>query len=101
MMQSIPAQSLTSPRAVADLLHEFGSKAYLSKLDHKSTFKLVPVQADLVKFQGFHFLGKFFVEIQLFFGGCSSPAKYDLLYEVFLLIAALISLVDKNTCIAH
>ena len=64
---------MTSPRAIADLLYEYASKAYLYKLDHKNAFKLVSVRADIVKFQGFHFLSKFFVKTQLVFRGRSSP----------------------------
>ena len=80
---TIPNITMTSPQAIADLLYEYASKAYLYKLDHKNAFKLVSVRADIVKFQGFHFLSKFFVKTQLVFRGRSSPAKYDLLHEVF------------------
>ena len=59
---TIPNITMTSPQAIADLLYECASKAYLYKLDHKSAFKLVSVRADIVKFQGFHFLGKFFIK---------------------------------------
>ena len=90
-LDSVPDIMMTSPRAIADLLYEFGSVAYLSKLNHMSAFKPVPTQADIVKFQGFHFLSKFFVVTQLVLGRSSSPAKYDLLHEVFLIVATLIS----------
>ena len=35
---------MASPRDVANLLYEYCPKAYLSELDHKAAFKLVPVQ---------------------------------------------------------
>ena len=57
---SVPNISMTLPRDVADLLVEFGSSAYLSKLDYKSAFGLVPVHSNLVKSQGLHFLAKVF-----------------------------------------
>jgi len=85
----VPNITMASPREIADKLHEFGSTAYLSKADHKGAFKLVPAKADLVRLQGFEFLGKFFVESQLVFGSRSSPAIYDRLHEVFLLVAQL------------
>ena len=65
---TIPAISMSSPREVADLLIEYGSEAFFSKLDHKAAFKLVPVRTDLMALQGFQFLGRFFVESQLVFG---------------------------------
>ena len=80
---------MSSPREIADLLIEYGSSAYFSKLDHKAAFKLVPVRTDIMALQGFQFLGRFFVESQLVFGSRSSPAIYDRLHEVFLLVAQL------------
>ena len=85
----IPIISMASPREIADQLFDFGHTAFFSKLDHKAAFKLVPVRADLVRLQGFDFLGKYFVESQLVFGSRSSPAIYDRLHEVFLLVAQL------------
>ena len=86
---NVPSITMTSPREIADQLYEFGSTAYLSKADHKGAFKLVPVLLNLVRLQGFEFLGKFFVEPQLVFGSRSSPAIYDRLHEIFLLVAQL------------
>ena len=53
------------------------------------------VCSSLIKLQGFHFLGKFFVKTQLVFGNRSFPAIYDRLHEVFLFVAQLRSQVDK------
>ena len=86
---------MASPREIADLLVEFGSRAHLSKLDNCAAFKLVPVRSSLVKFQGFQFMGKFFVETQLVFCSRLSPALYDRLHEVFLLVAQLCSKVPS------
>ena len=85
----IPIISMSSPREIADLLIEYGPTAHFSKLDHKAAFKLVPVQTDIMALQGFQFLGRFFEESQLVFGSCSSPAIYDRLHELFLLVARL------------
>ena len=41
-------------------------------------------------------MGKFFIETQLVFGSKSSPAIYDRLHEVFLLVARIRSGVDKR-----
>ena len=92
----VPDITMASPREIADLLVEFGSTAHLSKLDHCAAFKLVPVRASLIKYQGFQFMGKFFVETQLVFGSKSSPALYDRLHEVFLLVAQLRSKVPSR-----
>ena len=62
---------MASVRAIADSIVEWGGDAYLSKLDHKAAFKLVPVRKSIVKYQGFSLLGKYFVETQLVFGACS------------------------------
>ena len=84
---NVPNITMASPRKIADLLVEFGSTAHLSKLDHCAAFKLVLVRSSLIKFQGFQFMGKFFIETQLVFGSKSSPTLYDRLHEVFLLVA--------------
>ena len=86
---AIPIIAMSSPREIADLLVEYGPSAYFSKLDHKAAFKLVPVRTDIIALQGFQFLGRFFVETQLVFGSRSSPAIYDRLHEIFLLVAQL------------
>ena len=80
---------MASVRAIADSIVEWGGDAYLSKLDHKAAFKLVPVRKSIVRYQGFSLLGKYFVKTQLVFGACSLPGIYDLLHEVFLLVARL------------
>ena len=59
----VPPIEMASPRAITDSLFEWGGEAHLSKLDHKSAFKLIPARPDLVRFQGFSFLGKFFVKL--------------------------------------
>ena len=41
-------------------------------------------------------MGKFFVETQLVFGSKTSPAIYDRLHEVFLLVAWIRSGVNKR-----
>merc|ERR1712082_320856 len=46
--------------------------------------------------QGFEFLGRYFVESQLVFGSRSSPAIYDRLHEIFLLVAQLRSNTDSK-----
>ena len=92
----VPDISMASPRDIADQILEFGDETHLSKLDHCAAFKLVPVRSDLVKYQGLHFMGKFFVETQLVFGSKTSPAIYDRLHEVFLLVAWLRSGVNKR-----
>ena len=92
----VPPIEMASPRAIADSLFEWGDESHLSKLDHKSVFKLIQARPDLVRFQGFSFLGKFFVETQLIFGAGSSPAIYDRLHEVFLTVVRLRSGVDRR-----
>ena len=93
---AIPTIALASPREVADLPFELGITAHFSKLDHKAAFKLVPVLAAIMALQGFEFLGRYFVESQLVFGSRSSPAIYDRLHEVFLLVAQLRSNTDSR-----
>ena len=81
---------------IADQLLDWHEDAHLSKLDTHAAFKLVPVKPTLVRFQGFTFLGKYFVETQLVFGGCSSPALYDRLHEVFTIVVMLRSGADPE-----
>ena len=63
----IPPFKMALPRAILDQLLDWGK-------DMCAAFGLVPVRPTLLRFQGFTFLGKYFVETQLVFGGCSSPA---------------------------
>ena len=70
--------------------------AHFSKLDTHTGIKLVPDRPTLVRFQGFTFLGKYFVETQLVFGGCSSPSLYDRLHEVFTIVVMLRSGADPE-----
>ena len=62
----------------AETLHKTGEGSIISKLDHVSAYKLIPVKPDQYYLQGFTWSGKIFIEIRLIFGASSSvPNQND------------------------
>ena len=86
---AIPKLHMANPKAIADAIYDWGTDTYLSKMDMEKAFKLIPIHPSLHRLQGFKFMGRYFVETQLIFGGGSSPALYDRLHEIFSLVVCL------------
>ena len=68
-------------------LHMAGRGCYMAKLDWKAAYKHLRVKHTDVRLQFFKWLGKFFAELCLIFGGISSVGLYDRLARVVLHIA--------------
>ena len=75
------------------LLRDAGTGAKFSKFDIKDAYKLVPAQTADFRLQGFKWLGRYFVETRLSFGGKPSPVNFDGLGKTKDLLVCL----DTNT----
>ena len=86
----IPAKmrkvEMSTPKQVADTIYSVGKNAVISKMDHVSAYKLVPVKPEQFYLQGFRWLGKIFIEIRLIFGSRSSVPNYDDFHNTFSLL---------------
>ena len=59
------------------LLRDSGVGAKFSKFDIQDAYKLIPARVEDYRLQGFQWLGKYFVELMLSFGGKPSPTNFD------------------------
>lgn len=77
----IPAKmrkvTMSTSRQFADTLYNTGPNSVMSKIDHVSAYKLVPVKHEQFYLQGFRWLDKIFIEVRLIFGARSSVPNYD------------------------
>ena len=77
----IPAKmrkvKMSTARQVADTIFDSGQDSVISKIDHVSAYKLIPVKREQFYLQGFKWLGKIFFEVRLIFGSRSSVPNYD------------------------
>ena len=72
----------TSPKAS-------GKDAVFSKFDIQDAYKLIPAKTEDYRLQGFSWLGKYFVETRLSFGGVPSPCNFDKLGKTKDLIVCI------------
>ena len=68
---------MSSPVLVAKKLVKLGTGAWISKIDHSSAYKLVPVKYGHLWLQGFVWMGKIFIETSQIFGARSAVPNYD------------------------
>ena len=54
--------SMSTSHHVAKAIHDMGKGAILSKMDHVSAYKLMPVKFSQFYLQGFRWIGKLFIE---------------------------------------
>ena len=71
------------------LLRDAGIGAKFSKFDIQDAYKLVPAQTEDFRLQGFQWLGRYFVETRLSFGGKPSPVNFDSLGKTKDLLVCL------------
>ena len=71
------------------LLRDSGVGAKFSKFDIQDAYKLVPAKPEDYRLQGFQWLGKYFVETRLSFGGSPSPKNFDSLGKTKDLLVCL------------
>ena len=92
------------------LLRDAGHNAKFSKFDIQDAYKLIPARKEDYRLQGFKWLGKFFVETRLSFGGKPSPPGFDRLGKTKDLLACINSgtprylvprALDDTPCVAR
>lgn len=89
--------SMSTARQVANTIYNMGPNSVLSKVDHVSAYKLVPVHPDHYFLQGFRWLGMIFIEVRLIFGSISSVPKYDNFHDMFSDLVRIKSNTDLQT----
>ena len=87
---------MSTPRKVADTLYSTGKDSIISKVDHVSAYKLVPVKRGQFYLQGFKWLGKVFIEVRLIFGAKSSVPNYDDFHDTVSDIVKIKSHTDRQ-----
>ena len=96
----IPAKmrkvKMSTSRQFAETLANTGSGSVISKLDHVSAYKLVPVKKDQFYLQRFSLVGKIFMEVRLIFGAGSSVPNYDDLHQTVSDIVKILSQTDRQ-----
>lgn len=88
--------TMSTSRQFAETLTNTGRGSIISKLDHVSAYKLVPVKKEQFYLQGFSWLGKIFIEVRLIFGAGSSVPNYDDLHQTVSDIVKIISQTDRQ-----
>ena len=69
--------TMTSQKQLAQIILQKGKTATMSKIDHRSAYKLILVCYDQLKYQGFMYGNAYFVETSRIFGHKISPPNYD------------------------
>ena len=59
------------------MVRAFGTGCYMAKIDIRHAFRLCPVHPDDWPLLGYHWLGKYFVDVCLPFGSRSSPCIFN------------------------
>ena len=75
---------MSSPVLVAQKLLKLGPGCFMSKIDHSSAYKLLPVKYGHLWLQGFVWMGKIFIETSQIFGARSSVPTYDRFHYCFV-----------------
>ena len=83
------------------ILIRCGKYARFCKNDWSNAYKNIRVNEKEIWMQCFKWLGKYFFELCLVFGGISSPGLYDRLAKLVLWIALTIAKFPHNLCVQH
>jgi hypothetical protein len=70
---------MSSAREVSYVIKESGRGAWMSKMDKKDAYKIIPAPLHDIRLQGFQWLNKFFAETQQIFGAEPSVCNFDIL----------------------
>jgi hypothetical protein len=93
--------AMSSTEKWVRVLNRVGHECKMVKLDWSDAYKHISVCADDVHLQFFYWLGMFFAELCLIFGGSSSPGIYDRAAKVILAIVLAVSLFPADQAIQH
>jgi hypothetical protein len=69
---------MSSARKFSFSLYECGRGAIMSKFDFVDAFKIIPAKLEDLKFQGFFWLNKYFIENRQIFGAKTSVPNFDI-----------------------
>ena len=78
-------------------LKKAGKGAVFSKFDIQDAYKLIPAKKADYRLQGFSWLGKYFVETRMSFGGVPSPCNFDRLGKTKDLVVCLKKNISRNS----
>ena len=98
--KDFPAKMSSTEEWVRILLR-CGKHARFAKNDWSNAYKNVRVSEKEVWMQGFKWLGRYFFELCLVFGGISSPGLYDRLAKLVLWIALTMAQFPHHLCVQH
>ena len=88
-INKIEKVSMTSAKEFGDVMLKAGKNAIFSKSDLVAAYKQVPCEIDDLRYQGFAWLGKYFVETRQIFGATTSVSNFDRVGETLQKIAEL------------
>ena len=77
------------------ILRESGKGAKFSKFDIQDAYKLIPARTEDLRLQGYQWLGKYFIETRMSFGGKPSPTNFDSLAKTKDLLVCISSNTPK------
>ena len=92
---------MSSLKIFVRMLYRVGKGALVFKVDWSDAYKHVRVRDQDLKLQVVEFGGRFFVELRLVFGACSSPGIYDAVGDVILDLAVFESKILRNLVTKH
>ena len=73
----LPKITMATPRQVQQAVKKAGPEGSMSKIDMKDAYKLLPVHPDELKYQGFSWMGRIFIEKRLIFGNKRAVPAFD------------------------
>ena len=98
--EEFPAQ-MSSTSKFLEVLDRAGRGCEMVKIDWSDAYKHCPVAAADLDLQWFKWLGMYFCELDLIFGGVSSVGIYDRLAKVVLSVVQGLSGMPKNLICQH
>ena len=75
---------MCSARCFSYSIVDAGNGSHMAKMDMQNAYKNVPCKTEDYRLQGFHWLGKFFVETRQIFGAKTAVCNYDILGNTLL-----------------
>ena len=77
----LPKITMATTRQVGQAVKKAGPSGVMSKLDMKDAYKLLPVHRSELKYQGFMWMGRIFIEKMLVFGNKRAVPAFDNFHE--------------------
>jgi len=87
---------MCSARCFSYSVVEAGDSCHMAKMDMVNAYKNVPCTPEEYRLQGFHWLGKFFVETRQIFGAKTAVCNYDVLANTVLSLSLTKCKIDRS-----